>query len=107
MLAEARSASKSPSTPPTVEPATPTMLLPADAQAAAVIPMLPAAVRLNICRRSRTPSWGRTQSTGTSARSHGTHRAGLSSPDDTPRNDRYPATSNAESRGRNTPGASV
>ena len=48
MLAEARSASKSPSTPPTVEPATPTMLLPANSQAAAVIQMLPAAARLNI-----------------------------------------------------------
>ena len=37
MFAEARSASKSPSTLPTIAPATPTMLPPVNAQAAAVL----------------------------------------------------------------------
>jgi hypothetical protein len=60
MLAEAQFANKSPTNPPTIAPATPTMLPPANAQAAAVLQMLPAAAQLNICRRSRTPSWAGT-----------------------------------------------
>jgi hypothetical protein len=50
MFAEARSASKSLNITLTIAPATPTMLPPANAQAAAVLQMLLVAARLNICR---------------------------------------------------------
>jgi hypothetical protein len=50
MLAEALSASKSPSTPAPIAPAPPAMLAPTTAQLAAVTQLLPVAARLNICR---------------------------------------------------------
>jgi hypothetical protein len=54
-----------PSTPPTVEPATPTMLLPANAQATAVIQILSAAARLPAQAGGRSPTPNSTAGRGT------------------------------------------